>query len=70
MGRRRALQHDPQLPDNEQGNEPSQAYRQDLPQHDDATYVNLRTTQGYPARDSVSLRPMPYVGRSPRSSRR
>ncbi len=39
----------PHLPDNERGNEPSQAYRQDLPQHDDATYVNLRTTQGHPA---------------------
>ena len=68
--RRMALPKDPKLPDNEQGDEPSKAYRQDLKQHDDATYVNLRTTQGYPAMDSVSLRPMLCVGRSPRSSQR
>ena len=30
-------------PDNEQGNEPSQAYRQNLQHHADATYVNLGT---------------------------
>jgi len=70
MDRRMALQKETKLPGNERGNEPSQAYRQDLKQHEDATYVNLRTTYGYPEMDSVSLRPMPYVGRSPRSSQR
>jgi len=43
----------PSSPDNERGNEPSQAYRQDLPQHADATYMNLRTTQGYPERKGL-----------------
>jgi hypothetical protein len=33
----------PFFPDNEQGKEPSQAYRQSLPHHADATYVNLGT---------------------------
>jgi len=38
----------PDFPDNERGKEPSQAYRQDLKQRADVTYVNLGTTQGSP----------------------
>ena len=36
------------FPGNERGDEPSQAYRQDLRQRVDATYVNLGTMQGSP----------------------
>ena len=40
----------PADPDNEQGKEPSQAYRQNLPHHDNATYVNLGTLLSSPER--------------------
>ena len=40
----------PASPDNEQGNEPSQAYRQNLPHHADAIYVNLGTLYSSPER--------------------
>jgi len=45
-----ALWNTPARPDNEQGNEPSQAYRQNLPHHADATYVNLGTLYSSPER--------------------
>ncbi|HEV2121313.1 MAG TPA: hypothetical protein VGW38_00870, partial [Chloroflexota bacterium] len=38
----------PGVPGGERGNEPSEAYRQDLPRHDDATYTNLGTMRGSP----------------------
>ena len=38
--------------------------------HADATYVNLGTTSGSPATEQASLRLMPDVGQSPRSSPR
>src|SRR5882672_8873944 len=40
----------PANPDNEQGKEPSQAYRQSLQHHADATYVNLGTLYSSPKR--------------------
>ena len=42
------LFNQPASPGDERGNEPCQAYRQDLPRHADATYVNLGTTFGSP----------------------
>jgi hypothetical protein len=45
-----ALQGQPASPGNEQGNEPSQAYRQSLPHHADAIYVNLGTLYNSPER--------------------
>src|SRR5215831_3414140 len=48
--RQAALQTQPASPGNEQGKEPSQAYRQSLPHHADATYVNLGTLYRSPAR--------------------
>jgi hypothetical protein len=48
--RQAALWIQPASPDNEQGNEPSQAYRQNLPHHADATYVNLGTLYSSPER--------------------
>ena len=48
--RQAALWIQPASPDNEQGNEPSQAYRQNLPHHADATYVNLGTLHSSPER--------------------
>ena len=48
--RQAALWNIPARPDNEQGNEPSQAYRQNLPHHADATYVNLGTLFSSPER--------------------
>ncbi len=47
MGKSLAFHAHPKLSDNERGNEPSQAYRHDLPQRADAIYVNLRTRCGY-----------------------
>ena len=41
MGRKKALQGQPGFPGGERGKEPSQVYRQDLMQRDDAIYVNL-----------------------------
>ena len=38
------------FPDNERGDEPSQAYRQNLKQRVDAIYVNLGTMQSFPTR--------------------
>jgi hypothetical protein len=61
MDRRSALPIHPDLP----GNEPCQVYRQDLPQHVDAPYVNLGTTRGSPEREWASLRPLPRVGAEP-----
>ena len=40
----------PDCPGNERGKEPSEAYRQDLPQRIDAIYVNLGTLYGSPSR--------------------
>ena len=40
----------PEDPSNERGKEPSQAYRQNLQHHDDATYVNLGTLSSSPER--------------------
>jgi len=40
----------PANPGNERGKEPSQAYRQSLPHHADATYVNLGTLYSSPDR--------------------
>ena len=40
----------PANPDNERGKEPSQAYRQNLQHHEDATYVNLGTLSSSPER--------------------
>lgn len=57
------------LPGDERGNAPRQGYRSDLPRHADATSVNLGTMSGSPPTESASLRPMPDMGRSPRSSR-
>jgi len=48
--RQAALWKQPVSPDNERGNEPSQAYRQNLPHHADATYVNLGTLYSSPER--------------------
>jgi hypothetical protein len=48
--RQAAFQNNPASPDNEQGNEPSQAYRQNLQHHVDATYVNLGTLYSSPER--------------------
>lgn len=48
--RRTALHRQPASPGNEQGKEPSQAYRQNLQHHADATYVNLGTSYGSPER--------------------
>jgi len=45
-----ALQGQPASPGSEQGKEPSQAYRQSLPHHADATYVNLGTLFSSPER--------------------
>lgn len=66
--RKSALQRPPDFPGNERGNEPSKAYRQDLPQRADVTYVNLGTLVGAPDMELVSLRLMPTRGRSLRSS--
>ena len=54
----------------ERGNEPCQAYRQDLIQRADVTYVNLGTMFGSPSVEWASLRLMPNMGRSLRSSLR
>ena len=45
-----ALPTQPASPGNERGKEPSQAYRQSLPHHADATYVNLGTLPSSPER--------------------
>ena len=52
--RQAALQTHPASPGNEQGKEPSQAYRQSLPHHADATYVNLGTLYRSPARSRAA----------------
>ena len=59
----------PVLPDDERGTAPCQGYRSDLQRHADATYVNVGTMPGSPTREWASLRLMPGMGRSPRSSR-
>ena len=64
--RQAALSTQPASPDNEQGNEPSQAYRQNLPHHVDATYVNLGTLCSSPGRsrsacDQCSIRGGAFV---------
>jgi hypothetical protein len=48
--RQAALHRQPARPGNEPGKEPSQAYRQSLPHHADATYVNLGTLPNSPER--------------------
>jgi len=48
MGRKPGAQKKPGIPGNERGKEPSKAYRQNLRQRDDATYVNLGTVCGSP----------------------
>ncbi len=60
----------PDFPGDERGNEPSQAYRQNLKQRVDVTYMNLRTMPVSPAMESASLRLMTDMGRSLRSSLR
>jgi hypothetical protein len=70
MGRKSVLQLHPDNPGNERGNEPSQVYRQNLPQHVDATYVKLGNPAGLSTQEWVSLRLLPGRGRSPRSSPR
>ncbi len=47
----------PTSSDGERGNEPCQAQRQNLRRHADATYVNLGTTFGYPAMESLEVQP-------------
>jgi hypothetical protein len=41
MGKEDGTPRQPGFPGDERGSEPSQAYRQDLKQRDDAIYVNL-----------------------------
>jgi len=48
MGRKPALDNFPVFPDDERGDEPSQAYRLNLQRYDDATYMNLGTMCGSP----------------------
>ena len=48
--RQAALHRHPASHGNEQGKEPSEAYRQSLPHHADATYVNLGTLPNSPER--------------------
>jgi hypothetical protein len=43
MGRKPGAQKKSGIPGNERGKEPSKAYRQNLRQREDATYVNLGT---------------------------
>jgi hypothetical protein len=57
------------LPGDERGTAPCQGYRSDLQRHADATYVNVGTMPGSPYGEWASLRLMPGMGRSPRSSR-
>lgn len=54
--------------DDERSDELSKGYRSDLQQHDDATYVNVGTMRGSPNGEWASLRLLPCMGRSPRSS--
>ena len=68
-GRKSALSRHPDFPDNERGKEPSKAYRQDLQQSVDATYVNLGTMYDSPGVEWANLRLLSYMGRSLRSSR-
>ena len=44
-------------PDDERGNEPCQAYRQNLRRHEDAIYVNLGTTFGSPVMEPLQNGP-------------
>ena len=69
MDRKSALLLHPDFPDNERGKEPSKAYRQDLQQCVDATYVNLGTMYDSPGMEWANLRLLSYMGRSLRSSR-
>ena len=57
------------FPGDERGKAPCQGYRSDLQRHADATYVNLGTMPGPPAWEWANLRPVPVMGRNPRSSR-
>ena len=66
--RKSALFMHPDFPDNERGKEPSKAYRQDLQQCANATYVNLGTMYGSPRMEWANLRLLLYMGRSLRSS--
>jgi len=68
-GRKAALSQHPDFRDNERGKEPSKAYRQDLQQCVDATYVNLGTMYDSPEVEWANLRLLSYMGRSLRSSR-
>ncbi len=45
------MQHTSQVPGNEHGNEPCQAYRQSLTRYIDAPYTNVRTAHDFPATD-------------------
>ncbi len=45
----------PDQPGIERGNDPRQAYRQDLKQHADAVHVNLRTMKGSPEMELADL---------------
>src|SRR5512144_36065 len=70
MDRQSVLRVHPDRPGHEQGNEPSQAYRQNLRPCDDTLRVNLGTQSVSPTRELASLWLMADWGRSLRSSLR
>lgn len=63
------LRSHPRNPSDERGNEPSKAYRQNLPQHADITYMELENPT-WLSQELANLRLMPDRGRNPRSSQR
>jgi hypothetical protein len=69
MDRNLVLQPHPRNPSDERDNESCQAYRQNLTQHADITYMELENPI-WLSQESANLRPMPDRGRSPRSSPR
>jgi len=69
MDRNLVLRPHPRNPSDERGNEPSQTYRQNLPQHVDITYMELENPIRL-SQELANLRLMPNRGRSPRSSQR
>lgn len=69
LDRKAALHYNPQSPTASLAKSQVLAYRWNLRQVDDETSVNLGTVYGSPT-GSRCLRPMPYTGRSLRSSRK
>jgi hypothetical protein len=69
MDRNLVLHRHPRNPSDERGNEPSQTYRQNLPQHADVTYTELENHIRL-STERASLRLPLDMGRSPRSSQR